>query len=397
VAPNVWFLGATSLLTDLSSEMVTSVLPLYLVVQLGFSPLAFGALDGLYNGIGALTRLASGVAVDRWRQPKALAGLGYAVSAMCRLGLLAAGRWWPGVAAVIAIDRLGKGIRTVPRDALIAHSTAPEQLGSAFGIHRTLDACGAVLGPVVAFALLAAVPRGFDVVFVASFFAAVLGLGVLLLFVENITPGPAHASLPPVAGLVRPLRDPAFRRAVTAATALAAATISDAFVYLVLQERLGITLGMFPLLYVGTSLSYLALAAPAGVLADRWGRWRVFLLGYGALLAVYAVLMSPAAGPLAAVAAVTLLGAYYAATDGVAAAYASGLLRPERRGTGLALLTTSTGLARLLSSVMFGFVWVAAGREQAVAVFAVILGLAIAGAALALARPAEAARGGKDE
>jgi MFS family permease len=154
---------------------------------------------------------------------------------------------------------------------------------------------------------------------------------------------------------------------------------------------------MFPLLYVGTSLSYLALAAPAGVLADRWGRWRVFLLGYGALLAVYAVLMSPAAGPLAAVAAVTLLGAYYAATDGVAAAYASGLLRPERRGTGLALLTTSTGLARLLSSVMFGFVWVAAGREQAVAVFAVILGLAIAGAALALARPAEAARGGKDE
>jgi MFS family permease len=397
IAPNVWFLGATSLLTDLSSEMVASVLPLYLVVQLGFSPLAFGALDGLYNGIGALTRLASGVAVDRWRQPKALAGLGYAVSALCRLGLLAAGRWWPGVAAVIAIDRLGKGIRTVPRDALIAHSTTPAQLGSAFGVHRTLDACGAVLGPVVAFALLAAVPRGFDVVFVASFFAAVLGLGVLLLFVENITPAPAHASQTPVAGLVRPLHDPAFRRAVMAATALAAATISDAFVYLVLQERLGITLGMFPLLYVGTSLSYLALAAPAGVLADRWGRWRVFLLGYGALLAVYAVLMSPAAGPLAAVAAVTLLGAYYAATDGVAAAYASGLLRPERRGTGLALLTTSTGLARLLSSVMFGFVWVAAGREQAVAVFAVILGLAIAGAALALARPAEAARGGKDE
>ena len=397
VAPNVWFLGATSLFTDLSSEMVTSVLPLYLVVQLGFSPLAFGALDGLYNGIGALTRLASGVAVDRWRQPKTLAGLGYAVSALCRLGLLAAGRWWPGVAAVIAIDRLGKGIRTVPRDALIAHSTAPAQLGSAFGIHRALDACGAVLGPVVAFALLAAVPRAFDVVFVASFFAAVLGLGVLLLFVENITPAPADAGQTPVAALVRPLRNPAFRRAVLAATALAAATISDAFVYLVLQERLGITLGMFPLLYVGTSLSYLALAAPAGVLADRWGRWRVFLLGYGALLAVYAVLMSPAAGLPAAVAAVALLGAYYAATDGVAAAYASGLLRPERRGTGLALLTTSTGLARLLSSVMFGFVWVAAGREQAVVVFAVALGLAIAGAAFVLAQPAEAARGGTDE
>ena len=397
VAPNVWFLGATSLLTDLSSEMVASVLPLYLVVQLGFSPLAFGTLDGLYNGIGALTRLASGVAVDRWRQPKALAGVGYAVSALCRLGLLAAGRWWPGVAAVIAIDRLGKGIRTVPRDALIAHSTTPAQLGSAFGVHRALDACGAVLGPVVAFALLAAVPRGFDVVFVASFCAAVLGVGVLLLFVENVTPAPADASQTPVADVIRPLRDPAFRRAVMAATALAVATISDAFVYLVLQERLGITLGMFPLLYVGTSLSYLVLAAPAGVLADRWGRWRVLLLGYGALLAVYAMLMSPAGGLSVAVAAMGLMGAYYAATDGITAAFASGLLRPERRGTGLALLTTSTGLARLVSSVVFGWVWVAAGREQAVAVFAVALGVAIASAAFALAPRPEATAGGGDE
>ena len=96
VAPNGWFLGATSLLTDLSSEMVASVLPLYLVVQLGFSPLAFGALDGLYNGIGALTRMVSGVAVDRWRQPKALASAGYAVSALCRLGLLGSADAPPG-------------------------------------------------------------------------------------------------------------------------------------------------------------------------------------------------------------------------------------------------------------------------------------------------------------
>jgi MFS family permease len=394
VAPNVWGLGFTSLFTDLSSEMVTSVLPLYLVVQLGFSPLAFGALDGLHNGIGALTRLVSGVAVDRWRRPKALAGLGYGVSALCRLGLLAAGSSWPGVAASIAIDRLGKGLRTVPRDALIAHSSAPAQLGSAFGVHRALDACGAVLGPVAAFALLAAVPRGFDVVFVASFFAAVLGLGVLFLFVENITPPRARTSQTPLAALVGPLRDPPFRRAVMVATALAVVTISDAFVYLVLLERLGITLGMFPLLYVGTSLSYLALAAPAGALADRWGRWRVFLLGHAALLGVYVVLMSAAGGPLAAFAAVLLLGAYYAGSDGVAAAYVSGLLQPERRGTGLGVLTTFTGLARLLASVMFGWVWVAAGRGQAVTLFAVALGVTIAVAAFVLRRPAGEAREG---
>ena len=242
------------------------------------------------------------------------------------------------------------------------------------------------LGPVAAFALLAAVPRGFDLVFVASFFAALLGLGVLLLFVENVAPSPVSAARTPVTDLVGPLRDPAFRRAVVASTVLAVATISDAFVYLVLLERLGITVGAFPLLYVGTSLSYLALAAPAGALADRWGRWRLFLLGYAALLAVYVVLLSAAGGPAPAVVAVVLLGAYYACTDGVAAAYASGVLPPERRGTGLALLTTSTGLARLLASVMFGWVWLAAGREQAVAAFAVALAVAIAGSALALVR-----------
>ena len=211
VPPNVWALGATSLFTDLSSEMVASVLPIYLVVQLGFSPLAFGTLDGLYNGLGALARLASGPAVDRWRRHKEVAAGGYGVSALCRLGLLAAGRWWPGVAGAIALDRVAKGIRTVPRDALIADSAPAHSLGYAFGVHRALDACGAVLGPVAAFALLAAVPQGFDVVFVASFFAALIGLAVLLLFVENVRPSQrrvAGTSDRPDRSLARPRVSP---------------------------------------------------------------------------------------------------------------------------------------------------------------------------------------------
>ena len=386
VPPNVWALGATSLFTDLSSEMVASVLPIYLVLQLGFSPLAFGTLDGLYNGLGALARLASGPAVDRWRRHKEVAAGGYGVSALCRLGLLAAGRWWPGVAGAIALDRVAKGIRTVPRDALIADSAPAHGLGYAFGVHRAMDACGAVLGPVAAFALLAAVPQGFDVVFVASFFAALIGLAVLLLFVENVSPSRDGSPAPRI-DLTDPLRDPAFRRAVGAASVLSVATISDAFVYLILLERLGFTAGLFPLLYVGTSLSYLALAVPAGALADRWGRWRVFLSGYGALLGVYGVLLSGFAGPASVLLAVVLLGAYYAATDGVMVAFASGVLPNARRGTGLAILTTSTGLARLAASVAFGWIWVTAGRGQAVAVFAVALGLAAAGAAVVFSRP----------
>lgn len=388
---NVWALGATSLFTDLSAEMVMSVLPIYLVVQLGFSPMAFGTLDGLYNGVGALARLASGPVVDRWRRHKELAAAGYAVSALCRLGLLVSGPWLPGVAGAIALDRVGKAIRTVPRDVLIADSAPSGSLGYAFGVHRALDACGALLGPVAAFALLAGVPRGFDVVFVASFFAALVGLGVLALFVQNTAPPVVAAGSVSRSGdLAGPLHDRTFRRAVLASTGLAVATISDGFAYLILLERLGFTVGLFPLLYVGTSLSYLVLAVPAGVLADRWGRWRVYLLGYGALLAVYAVLLSPVAGPASVILAVVLLGAYYAATDGVVIAFAGGFLAETRRGTGLAILSTCTSLARLLSSVAFGWAWTIVGRQQAVAGFAVALALAAVSAALALRPPAGA-------
>ena len=368
--------------------MVASVLPLYLVVHLGLSPLAFGTLDGLYNGFGAVTRLAGGVAVDRWRRHKQLAAVGYAVSGLCRLGLLVVGRWWLGLAVVVALDRIGKGIRTVPRDALIARSTPRDQLGYAFGAHRALDACGAALGPVIAFGLLALVPRGFDVVFVASFAAAILGFAVLVLFVENdpsggTAPEPERPSSVP---LLEPLRQRDFRVAVAAAVALALPTISDAFIYVVLLERLQFTLGLFPLLYVGTSLSFLALAVPLGWVADRVGRLRVFVLGYCALLAIYVLLASGATGPQTVLLAVVLLGAYYAATDGVVVAFASGVLPETVRGTGLAVLLTSTSVARMLASVGFGWVWAVAGPQRAVAWFAVALGLALVGGAAVLAR-----------
>ena len=154
VAPNVWLLGVTSMLTDVSSEMVASVLPMYLVFQLNLSPLAFGTLDGLYNGVSAATRWISGVAADRWGRHKELAAAGYGLSAVCRLGLIAAGGTYAAVAAAIAAERLGKGIRTAPRDALISLSAEPQQLAQSFGVHRALDSTGAMLGPIVAFALL---------------------------------------------------------------------------------------------------------------------------------------------------------------------------------------------------------------------------------------------------
>lgn len=389
VPPTIWYLGFTSLLTDLSSEMVASVLPLFFVLQLNLSPLAFGALDGLYNGVTALTRWASGIVGDRWHRHKEVAAAGYALSAACRLGLLAAGRDVPALAAVIASDRLGKGIRTVPRDALISLSASREQLGQSFGVHRTLDATGALLGPFTAFALLAFVPGRFDVVFVTSFCVAIVGLGVLLLFVEN-SASAAEAVVDAGPGSLRAaldlLKGTDFRRVVVVASGLGLLTISDAFIYLALRERVPVVTLLFPLLYVGTAVFYLLLAIPIGRLADHWGRSRVFLIGHGVLLALYGLLLAPAPHTLGLLLSVALLGTYYAATDGVTVALASGILPGPLRGSGLAILTTATSLSRLIASVAFGWAWTTIGKDVAIASFGVALTIGIVLASMVLGR-----------
>lgn len=332
VRRNVWALGFTSLFTDVSSEMVATVLPVYLVLYLGLTPFQFGIVDGLYHGVTALLRLASGVAVDRGGRCKEIALAGYGASAVSRLALLAAGASWPLIAGVVAFDRAAKGARTVPRDVLISLSSRPDGLATAFGVHRALDSAGAILGPLIALAILAALPNAFDVVFVASFSVAVVGLGVLLLFVTNAerppAPAPAPASVTPLAAGRRILEVPGLLRLTVAATMLGAATVSDGFLYLLLQREAGFNPGLFPLLYVGTSGCYLALAVPAGGLADRIGRQRAFLAGYGLLAAAYAATMQSGIGLPGVAACLLLLGAHYALTDGVLMAFASGRLPP---------------------------------------------------------------------
>ncbi len=180
----VVLLGLTSLFTDISSEMVVAVLPLYLVYIGGFSPLAFGLIDGLYNGATAFVGLAAGFIGDRWRRHKEVAITGYGLSAVCKIGLAAVGTALSAIGAIVLLDRAGKGIRTAPRDAMISLSTPRKQLGAAFGVHRALDTTGAMLGPLVAFALLAIAPLAFNSLFVISFLFALVGVAILVLFVQ---------------------------------------------------------------------------------------------------------------------------------------------------------------------------------------------------------------------
>ncbi|WP_455768938.1 MFS transporter [Micromonospora zamorensis] len=391
VSGNVVALGTVSLITDISAEMVAAVLPLYLVLGLQLSPVAFGVLDGVHTGATALLRVVGGFAADRFRRRKLIAGIGYTLSAVAKLGLLLAGRSIPAIGAVIAVDRLGKGVRSAPRDALITLSSPPEALGRAFGVHRAMDSFGAFLGPLAAFAVLLVVGQSYDAVFVTSFCIAALAVLVLVLFVRERPAGePTEQPSDPTVSVREAfglLRNGPARRLVLAAAMLGLATIGDGFVYLLLQRREDLGLRWFPLLAVGTSLAYLLLAAPLGVLADRIGRLPVVIGGYAALGATYLLLAGPVDGwPLIAL-TLALYGAFYAATDGVLIALAGPVLPTRLRTTGIALVQTGQALAYLVSSVLFGLAWQAWGPENAIRAAAVAVAGVLVGTLLLLASP----------
>jgi MFS family permease len=378
IGRNVFFLGLTSLLTDISSEMVTATLPLYLMLGLGLAPLQFGLIDGINQGASVLVRIASGLVADRWGRAKEVAASGYAFSAICRIGLLLVGRNWPAISGVVLLDRVGKGIRTAPRDAMIAASVPAEKLGTAFGIHRAMDTAGAMLGPLLAAGLLALTPGAFDSVFIVSFCFAIMGVAVITLLVEQPAATSPGGSPPVTARVVSQLlARPDFRALVVASSALAFTTLSDSFIFLTLQRKLDLNLSLFPLLYVGMTLVYMLLAIPLGRLADQWGRWRVFFAGYGLLAVVYGLLMVPGLPGTAGLGILLLLGLFYAATDGVLAALASAILPEQWRTTGLAIMTTGTGLARFLASLGYGALWTYLGPDQALGIF--LVGLTITG------------------
>ena len=381
VAPVVLTLGFVSLLTDISSESVSAILPIYLTTVLGLSAVAYGFVDGLYQGVSALVRIAAGLASDRSDHPKWVAFLGYGLSCVARVFLLFAGGA-AAISGVVAADRIGKGIRTAPRDAMISAASPTEDLGYAFGVHRTLDTVGAAVGPLMAFAILFLIPDGYHTVMVASLAAAVIGVALIGLLVPDVRPQrdrarqaarktPAAPKAPRVRW--RDIGDARLRRLLVVAGVLGLLTVGDGFIYLALLDRSQFAARWFPLLYVGTNLAYLSLAIPIGRLADRIGRARVLIVGHAALLLAYVCAAVPLAGAGITIAALVLLGTFYAATDGVIAAVAGRLVAPEVRASGIASAQTVVAVARLLSSVGFGVLWYAVGPQQAMALMGAAL------------------------
>lgn len=368
VPRGVWALGLVSLFMDLSSEMIHALLPVFLVSVLGASVALVGWLEGIAEAVASITKVFSGVLSDRLGKRKPLAVLGYSLAAITKpLFALA-----PNVAWVFAArfaDRIGKGIRGAPRDALIAELSAAEVLGASYGLRQSLDTIGAFAGPLLAIVLMAATHEDFRIVFWLAAIPAGLSVLTLVLFVKE----PKRPSAAPV---------PANRPAATAAKGysfhLAMQRLSRRYWLLLLVSAL-FTLGRFseaflvlkashvglqaayiPLVLVVMNVIYALCAYPAGVLSDRTNRWLVFAVG--TLLLILANLVLAGSGSVIGVmVGIALWGGHMGFTQGIFAALVADACSADLRGTAFGLFNLTTGIALLIASVIAGAVWEAFG------------------------------------
>lgn len=380
---NVKMLGTVSLLTDVSSEMLVAVVGYYLLNVLHETPTAIGFLDGLYNGIPALLAIPAAYLSDRWQRRKLLAGIGYGASAVTKLGFPSVGPSFGGLSGLLSADRFGKGMRSAPRDALISLSSPPKIQGRSFGVHRMLDNIGAATGPLIASLVLLWTTKfgtersAFNALFVIAFCIAGVGLVVFCLYVTDHKEELRDRSEASLRAAFRLLRQPWFMRTGIAVALLGLAWVSDTFVYLTLAHRMALSASEYALLATGTMGMFVVTAIPVGRLADRVGRWKVFVTGHLLLVIAYALLATSVPDGVLLVAALALPGLAYAASDGVLMAYCGPRIPAALRTSGLAVMQSIGAVAGFASSVAFGDAWSHSDPKNVMVWFAGAMALAI--------------------
>ena len=343
-------LGMVSLLNDTSSEMIYPLLPLFLA-QLGASVAFIGLIEGIAETTASLLKLGSGWLADRRGWHKGLTALGYGLAAFTRPLLALATAPWQVLCLRFA-DRVGKGLRTAPRDALIAHVTEPASRGLAFGFHRGMDHLGAMVGPLLATGILWLAPGDYRLVFWLAAVPALLSLLVLASGMRSVSePNRMSASEP----MRIRLPQGSFRWLLLCILIFTLGNSSDAFL-LLRAEQAGVSPAFVPALWAGLHLLKSLLAMPGGALSDRWGRRPVLMLGWLIYALVY-VGFGFASTAWQITMLFGLYALYFALTEGTERAMVAELVPAEQRGQAFGAFHFVVGMGMLPASLLFGLVW----------------------------------------
>jgi MFS family permease len=351
----VWALSLVSLFMDISSEMVHSLLPVFFVSVIGLSYTSVGLIEGAAQAIALITKMFSGMLSDLLQRRKLLALIGYGLAAATK-PVFAMATTASGVVGARFVDRLGKGIRGAPRDALIADVTPPRMRGASYGLRQSLDSVGAFLGPLIAILLMALLANDIRAVFWFAVFPAVIAVMILLLWVREPRRPRGHgkASLPRHFPDIRRLGKP-YWITVAIGAVLTLAGFSEAFLVLRAQD-MGLSLALIPLVFLVMNVVYALSAYPAGELSDRFGRTGLIVAGLLALIAAD-ILLAVSAGIAVLMLGIGLWGLYLGLTQGVMSALVADTAPTALRGTAFGLFNLVSGVAMLLASLIAGWLW----------------------------------------
>lgn len=356
IKKNVVVLGIASFFTDISSEMLYPIIPIFLTAALGAPMSIVGLIEGIAESTASVLKALSGWFSDRIRKRRPFVITGYTFSSLAK-PLLFLAYVWPTVLVARFIDRFGKGLRTSARDALIADSTDAAYRGKAFGFHRAMDTFGACIGPLLAIWFLAIFKENLRPIFLIAFIPALLTVLILAFFLKK---EPPHAGA--TAGVVRfnlKAFSPAFKRFLLISSIFAIGNSSDAFL-IMRAKGSGLSTALVILAYVVYNISHSVLATPFGILSDKMPRKMVMIIGYAVFAAVYIGF-----GLLKDARMVWVLfaiyGFYIAMTDGVSKAFVIDLVEERLRGTALGLYHCVIGLLAFLASLIAGLLWTHVG------------------------------------
>jgi MFS family permease len=350
---SIWALGFVSLFMDMSSEMIHALLPLYMVTVLGTSVLTVGIIEGIAEATASITKIFSGVISDWLGKRKLLAVIGYGLAAFTKpVFPLAGSIGW--IVTARFVDRIGKGIRGAPRDALVADIAPPELRGASFGLRQSMDTVGAFIGPLLAMGLMLLWANDFRLVFWVAVIPAFISFALMAFAVDE----PDKRSDTKKSTLT--FRDGArlpttFWVVVAGAGVLTLARFSEAFLILRAQN-VGLSLALAPLILVVMNIVYALAATPAGIIADKMGRTGVLLCGIGCLIGADLVLAF-ASSIWAAMAGVVLWGLHMGLTQGLLATMVADVAPSDLRGTAFGLFNVVIGIAMLIASVVAGGLW----------------------------------------